>query len=123
MFFTWSGKGYMVPLSAALSTIGLMVLTSQLGIQIDDQLISATAAVLSGLFLWKLHFRLVHQRSGLSIVDDETGDATPVVVKHDFYWIPLKYWGFIFVIGGIATAIDAQYPLFLGSLMTDLVAG
>jgi hypothetical protein len=123
MIFTWSGKGYMVPLSAALSTIGLMVLTSQLDIQISDQLLSATAAVLSGMFIWNLHRQLAQQKSGLSIVDDETGEATPLIVKHDFYWIPLKYWGLIFTVGGILVAIDALYPMYLGSLVAGLFNG
>lgn len=109
MFFTWSGKGYMVPLSAALSTIGLMVLTSQLGIEIDDQLLSASAAMIAGIFVWKLHFRLAKRKSGLSVVDDETGEAAPLVEKHDFYWVPLKYWGIIFVLGGIVAALDHRY--------------
>lgn len=109
MFFTWSGKGYMVPLSAALSTIGLMVLTSQLGIEIEDQLFSAMAAIIAGILVWTLHSRLAEHETGLSIVDDETGEATPMIEKHDFYWVPIKYWGIIFILGGIVAALDHKY--------------
>jgi hypothetical protein len=123
MIFTWSGKGYMVPLSAALSTIGLMVLTSRLDIQINDQLLSATAAVLSGMFVWILHRHLAQQKSGVSVVDDETGESTPFIVKHDFFWIPLKYWALIFTVGGILAAIDALYPMYLGSLVAGVFNG
>lgn len=110
MFFTWSGKGYMVPLSAALSTLGMIGLTTTIGLEISDEALGATAAVISGIFVWKLHYWLAARKPSLSIVDDETGEIAALDIKHDFYWIPLKYWGIIFVIGGIVVAVNTEYP-------------
>ncbi|MEQ9563229.1 MAG: hypothetical protein RLN69_11960 [Woeseiaceae bacterium] len=114
MFFTWTGKGYMVPLSAALSTLGMMGVTSATGLELSDEVLGATAAVISGAFIWKLHHWLEARRPSLSIVDDETGASASIQIRHDFYWIPLKYWGIIFVVGGIVVAVNAEHPGIFG---------
>ena len=104
----------MVPLSAALATIGTMLVTDSLGIEISDNAISASAAFIAGAFVWKLHHLLAKRTSALSIVDNETGDSVPLEIKHDFYWIPLKYWGAIFVIGGVLTSVNVAFPGIYG---------
>lgn len=114
MFFVWTGKGYVVPLSAALSTLGMMGVTSAFGLDASDEAIGATAAVISGVFVWKLHHWLAARKPSLSVVDDETGESIALDIKHDFYWISLKYWGIIFVVGGIVVAINAKYPGIFG---------
>ena len=48
----------MVPLSAALSTIGLTVATITLDVGVPNAATSTTAAILSGGFPWKLHSRV-----------------------------------------------------------------
>lgn len=100
----------MVPLSAAISMVGTMSAVNALGIEVPGDMIGATAAVASGIFIWKLHHWLADHKPALSIVDDETGESAPLEIKHDFYWIPLKYWGLIFSIGGILTAVNTIYP-------------
>ena len=110
MFFTWSGKGYMVPVAASLSTLGLMGLTSLLNLNVQDEVITAIAGVVSGIFIWKLHYRLVQGPSSLTIVDDETGETESLKIKHDFCWFPLRFWGLFFGGYGIYTAINLFYP-------------
>ena len=110
MFFTWSGKGYMVPLSASLSTLGLMGLTSLLNISVQDEVITAIAAVVSGVFIWTLHYRLQNGASSMTVVDDETGETGEFKIKHDFCWFPLRFWGLMFAGFGIYTAVEIAYP-------------
>ncbi len=114
MLLIWSGKGYKVPLSAALSTIGTMVVTDSLGIEISDDALGAVAAFISGVFVWKLHHWLADRKSALCIVDNETGESVSLEIKHDFYWIPLKYWGVTYSIGGILIAVNVAYPGIYG---------
>lgn len=92
MLFIWRGKGFMVPIvaigSVALTTFAFMAM----GLEDTMQSVTPLAALFSTVAIWKLHKFLDGRDSGLSIVDHETGESTPVVFKHDFYWIPLKYW-------------------------------
>lgn len=113
MFFTWSGKGYMVPLSAALSTLGLMGLTSLLKMNVQDEAITAIAGVMSGVFIWKLHYWLENSASSMTIVDDETGATEKLKIKHDFCWFPLRFWGLVFACFGIYNAVEIAYPRLL----------
>ncbi len=110
MLLIWSGKGYMVPLSAAGSTLSVMGATSALGIEITDEAISTTAVFLSATFIWKLNSWLESRPSNLTIVCDETGESAPFEIKNTFYWIPLKYWSLIFAIGGAFYGINSAYP-------------
>lgn len=102
----------MVPLTAALSTLGLMGLTSVLNISVQDEVITAIAATVSGIFIWKLHYRLANGASSMTIVDDETGETEKLKIKHDFCWFPLRFWGVVFGGFGIYTAVNLAYPGF-----------
>ena len=113
MFFTWSGKGYMVPLAASLSTLGLMGLTSLLNISVQDEVISIIASVATSIFIWKLHFWLKENRSLITIVDDETGETEKLRIKHDFCSFPLWFWALVFAGFGIYTAIKLVNPELL----------
>jgi hypothetical protein len=109
-FFSWSGKGYMVPMSAALSTLSMMGVTSALSLNVPDEAITAVAAMMSGVFVWKLHFWLERRKTNMTIVCDETGESVPYKVKHDFFWLPLKYWGVFFFLFGLAYGVDLVFP-------------
>jgi len=110
VLFTWSGKGYLVPLSAALSTLSLMGITSALKITVPDEAITATAAMISGVFIWKLHFWLEQRKTNMTIVCDETGESVPYKAKHDFLWVPLKYWGVFFFLFGLVHGVNLLFP-------------
>lgn len=109
-FFSWSGKGYMVPLSAALSTLSIMGITSALSINVPDEAITAVAGMISGVFVWKLHFWLERRQVSMTIICDETGEPVPYKAKHDFLWVPLKYWGVLFLVFGLAHGVDLVFP-------------
>ncbi len=114
MFFSWTGKGYMVPVAASLSTLGVMGATSALEISITDEAISTTAAIIAGVFLWKFHHYVAQQSSGLVIMDEETGESQPFKFKHDFMFIPLRFWGPVFAAGGILYGLGMAYPGLFG---------
>lgn len=108
-FFSWCGKGYLVPLSAALSTLGIMWVTDIFAIAVPDQAITAAAGIVSGIFVWKLHYRL-QQQGNLTLIDAYSGESVPYKTRHDFLWVPLKYWGIAFFLFGSAHALQQMFP-------------
>lgn len=103
----------MVPLSAALTTLGLMGLTSLFNVSVQDEVISAIAAATSGIFIWKLHFLSRNCASSMTIVDDETGESEKLKIKHDFCLFPLWFWGLFFLGFSLYTTINLVYPELL----------
>ncbi len=110
MYLTWRGKGYAVPLSAAVSTVSLMSISSATGFELTDGAIGAIAAGISAYGLWLLHKHLQRQPAMIEVENEKTGELEQLRLKHDFYWIPIKYWSFIFAILSVITAIGDVYP-------------
>lgn len=95
MLFIWRGKGYMVPVVVFGTLVVTIAATSELGLEGPIEASLAITKLVSAILIWKLHVYLTNRQPTLSIVDDETGESAPLVVKHDFYWIPLRYWSFV----------------------------
>lgn len=93
MFIIWSGHGYLVLLTMIVSFVSADHLTDISSITPDFA--TAIAAFVAAAIVYKLHKFFSSRSTGLSIVDDETGESVPVVAKHALYWIPMKYWSFI----------------------------
>lgn len=110
VLFSWSGKGYMVPVWASLSTLGLMGLAVLLRVEVQDEVITAVAALLSSAGILRLHHRLKHQATSLHIVDEESGESTPLKTKHDFCLFPLWFWGLLFGAVGLYCATALLFP-------------
>ncbi len=99
MFIIWSGHGYLVLLTMIVSFVSADYATEASGIAPNAA--TAIAAFVAAAIVHKMHKFFSRRGTGLSIVDDETGDSTPVVAKHDLYWIPMKYWAFILAGAGL----------------------
>ena len=116
MIFTWSGKGYWVPLAAASTTLSLMALTYVLGIDVQDEVITAIAASTTGVFIWKLHFWVRDNASLVTLhVDDDTGVTEKLRVRHDFCGLPLWFWGLLFGSYGLYTTLRLTRPELLAA--------
>ena len=60
---------------------------------------------ISGIIVWFLGKRL-NADSQKVLVDPETGQQYKIGVKHSLFFIPLQYWGPLFVLGSIYMLIN-----------------
>ncbi len=113
MLFIWTGKGYMVPVVLGASMLSTIAITGQLGGE-TSHMTGAIAHFICAVGIWKLHRFLDSRKTTMTIVDDETGESAPLVQKHDFYWIPLKYWPLVFGAASAYYAVQTARPIFFG---------
>ena len=99
MFIIWSGHGYLVLLTMIASFVSADHLTDISSI--PPEFTTSIAAFIAAAIVYKLHKFFASRSTGLSIVDDETGESVPVVAKHALYWIPMKYWSVILAGAGL----------------------
>ncbi|MDR2678939.1 MAG: hypothetical protein LBB51_05820 [Zoogloeaceae bacterium] len=62
---------------------------------------SALGALLSIVTLWFLG-RWLNNRPEKILVDTESGERLVYKPRHSLFWIPLQYWGIIWLTGGLA---------------------
>lgn len=114
MLFIWTGKGYMVPVVLGASMLGTIAITRQFGGEISH-MTGAIAHFICTIGLLKLHRFLDSRQTTMTIVDDATGESAPLVQKHDFYWIPLKYWPVVFGAASAYYTVQAFRTIFFGT--------
>ena len=56
--------------------------------------------VVAGIIVWFLD-RLLGANGSRCLIDPETGEEVTLKNNHSFFFIPMKYWGPIFVVLGI----------------------
>jgi hypothetical protein len=92
MILVWRGNGIIVPLGIVAYALFGVFIDGQKGAHYFESHAGPKlfGAFLIGLALWFLG------------VKSEDSDRT-----HDFFWIPIKFWGIVFVIGGIIFAMTS----------------
>lgn len=95
----WSGYGFMVPVFAAISLLGvesgLDSLTGNADFYRSHPWAISLALIICALSTYGLD-RLLRLKKGKKIVDAKTGNITYVVTGHSLYYIPVKWWPAIF---------------------------
>lgn len=113
MFIFWTGQGYLVLLAAIVSFVSAKYMTDVTGIL--PEFSAALGAWIAAAIVYKLHTLLEFASTGLTIIDDETGDSAPLVAKHDLYWIPVKYWSVILAAAGLWFTYLSLQKLIIGA--------
>ena len=113
MFIFWTGQGYLVLLATAVSFFSAKYMTDVTGIL--PEFSAALGAWIAAAIVYKLHTFLALTSSGLTVVDDETGESAPLVAKHDLYWIPIKYWSVILAAAGLWFTYLSIQKLIIGA--------
>jgi hypothetical protein len=110
----WQGFG----IAAALIPIGLIVVVTVLWGAIagsstpgerDSTLIIALAVLASAPLVYLLGKRL-DARPGRTMVDKATGQEVVLRDAHTLFFVGMKYWAWLFAIGGIVLLVVALLP-------------
>jgi hypothetical protein len=107
MFFVvWKGKGLWVVWSLAIGGIAtalLFVGTDAIGANppqwFKSLLGGSVIFILPGIFLLSLGLR-ARRQPPRTVVDPATGREKQVRTVHSLYWIPVQYWGALYVLVG-----------------------
>lgn len=113
MFIFWTGQGYLVLLVTIVSFFSIKYATDVTGILTEFS--AAIGAFIAAAIIYKLHTFLEIASSGLTVIDDETGESAPLVARHDLYWIPIKYWSMILAAVGLWLTYNAVVALIFGA--------
>lgn len=92
----------MVPLAALL--IFLLEANVSRGSRPVHVVLGLLIAAGVGYGLWHLDRRL-GEDPGRVLVDPATGEQVRLVNKHDFFWLPLGFWGVVLGVLGAALAV------------------
>jgi hypothetical protein len=113
MFIFWTGQGYLVCLATIVSFVATKYVTDVTGIL--PEFGAALGAWAAAALVYKLHTLLTDTSTGLTVVDDETGESAPLLAKHDLYWIPVKYWSMILAAAGLWFTYLSIQTLIIGA--------
>ncbi len=103
----WSGKGILVPL---ILFIPLLALAKLLPTQYADSSF-VLSFLLGGVACWVLGKRWNKQAEKI-FLDVETGQRVKFSRRHTLFWIPMQYWGAIFLF--LSALLLIQDSLVLG---------
>lgn len=62
---------------------------------------------IAAVCVWFAGVRLEAQ-GGRTVIDKESGQEFELKAKHDLFWIPFKYWAFVFMALGVALAFTGR---------------
>jgi hypothetical protein len=101
--FVWRGKGYLVPAIVFFVGLALNLATNLMwGEAYWDNHAWPVGCefILSGGLIWVVERQLAKQ-AGRVLIDEQTGQRVVLSSNHQFFWIPMKWWGVILVGIGI----------------------
>jgi hypothetical protein len=111
MFFIWRGRGGLVPLiTFAICLLGNAVADDIGGKGYWDahRSVLALMLLLSGAVVFYLG--RLWTTEARTLLDEASGERFSFQIKHDFFWIPMKYWGVIIATFGVAVILQAVPP-------------
>ncbi|MBS9773601.1 MAG: hypothetical protein KGV59_00370 [Tenacibaculum sp.] len=91
----WSGRGFLLVLVLFASFVFCgFVLPPEMA-----KYIFVFSAYITGLFGWFFgkKWNIKNERN---LIDEETGERIKIRNQHTLFWIPMQYWGIIFLILG-----------------------
>ena len=101
----WRGYGLLVPAIALV----VFIIDGASGLA-GSRFMNATPwasipiGLAIGLPVWFLG-RYLNRRPGRVVIDKSTGEELELRTKHDLFFIPMEYWGVLFVVGSVVSAI------------------
>ena len=104
----WSRLGFLVGLVLLLLIVGTNALADLIwgaGYSNDHTWPAAVAFILTGVISWFLG-KFLNKPSGRVMIDKETGEEVTIKDSaHSFFFIPVQFWGPIFVVIAIVYSI------------------
>ena len=100
----WSGLGFLVAVVGFGCVLGAEFLTE--AAFNDDQYFQShgwpmlVAFLVAGAIVWFLG-RYLNDKGTRRLIDPETNQEVTLKSNHSFFFIPMQYWGAIFVVLGI----------------------
>jgi hypothetical protein len=107
MLLIWSGLGALIPLAMIISGILVNIsVNSIFGAHFysSSHWTISLVLLLSALASWMIDLRVKSQKGRL-LIDKETGKQILLKKKHSFFFIPVRFWPYIFVFGAVVTFI------------------
>lgn len=95
----WRGYGILVALIAIACFVGAMVGAESFWgkpLPMDKRALSELLGMLvAAALVYGLHLALEKSYPPRVVIDKETGKEINLVPKHDFFFIPVKYWPYV----------------------------
>lgn len=95
MIIWWSGRGI---LSIIVLVVTFLVCINIFPAEYGDYVFAVTAFV-SGVFCW--YFGKKWNTKKRVVIDEKTGQQLKVKNKHTLFFIPMQYWGILFLMLGV----------------------
>jgi hypothetical protein len=106
----WSGRGF---LSIIVLFVTLFLCVSIFSTENADYSFITTAFV-TGIFSWYFGTKW-NKKNERVVIDEKTGQRLKIKNNHTLFWIPMQYWGIIFLAFGIII-------LFQNSIIFGVIA-
>ncbi len=101
----WRGYGILVAVLAFVCLIGgRMAAESMWGtpLPVDKRKLSELIGMLvAAAVVYGLHLALQKAAAPRTLIDKETGKEVVLVVKHDLFFVPVKYWPYVLMGFGV----------------------
>ncbi len=113
MLLIWSGLGALIPLAVLISAILVqLTVNSIFGAHFysSSHWAISLALLLSALASWLIDLRVKSQKGKL-VIDKQTGKEILLKKKHTFFFIPVKFWPYIFIVGALIVFLARTFNI------------
>jgi hypothetical protein len=108
----WRGWGFAVALIVLVACIVANLLANTLGGKGYFEAHAwplASALIIAGPLIWLTDILLSRGPSRV-LVDEKTGERVALAKKHDFFFIPMRWWGAVVAVIGIVLLVTRHAP-------------
>jgi len=108
MILIWRGFGPIVLVIGAVAIFLAVIVGEALNIGIaGESVLSGLAMIPAGYAIWRLGKRW--NGPGRELVDPATGERVVLKQGHSLFFVPIEWWGQIFIVLGILFAIATLF--------------
>ena len=93
----WQGFGFL----AALIPVGLLILSTILGIDKNIKFSDEIILLLSAVIVWLLG-RKLNTKPAKILIDPKTNQEVIMKSKHAMFWIPMEYYAVLWIIAALS---------------------
>ncbi len=110
MIMIWSGRGFLVIL---VLFVAFIVGAAVIPAHTTPGFVMAFTGLATGLFSWYFGKKW-NVKNVRTLTDEETGERFTTKNNHTLFWIPMQYWGIIFLALGGLSLVYGIVSAFIG---------
>lgn len=104
MIVFWRGLGFVTALLAIAAAFVAVMVKAAVGLSAPEWALNGgvwvLAALFNALFAWKLGTPAARH-----LIDKNTGQEVIFTPRNDLFWVPVRYWTFIFLALAVVAAV------------------